>query len=206
MAYTKMEICSNALIRLGAAPIQSFVGEGDISTACENIYDMKVKYILNSYPWRFTLGFAQLSKISTLPSMQWKYKYNLPPDRIQDGLSGVYLSTDYNELPFKYFELIGDKLFCNEEAIWVKYQKDINEEDFPPYFTELMVGVMMVEIAFLVTDSVGLMQELKLTTYGTPSEHGVGGLTGTARQIDSRDTPTVTMNTDLLLAARFGSV
>jgi len=206
MAYTSIEICSNALLRLGAHPIQSFTEGTDIATACGNIYPMKARYILNSYPWRFSMKYAQLSRLSTTPSMQWKYQYNLPSDRIQDGFAGVYLTTNYNDIPFKNFELVGEHLLCNEEPIYVKYQQIVSEDNFPPYFRELMVGIMMVELAFLVTDNLGIRQEVKLEVYCTPSENGVGGLMGMARQIDSRDTPILTMNTDLLLAARFGGV
>lgn len=199
---TAIEICTNALVRLGASPIQSFDEGSDIATACELIYNQKKKYALNVYPWRFSMKFAQLSRLTAAPDAQWTYQFALPADRIQDGPAGVFTSSSVGAAPIQAFNLVGKRLMTDEPTIYIKYQYDVDEADFPPYFTELMVGVMMVELCYLVTDSNSLRQELKAEVYGTPSEGGLGGLVSNARTADSRDTPTLQIYSNYLLDIR----
>lgn len=204
MAFTAVEICANALVRLGATPIQSFTEGTDIATSCDNIYKMKAAYMLAIYPWRFTKKFAQLSRLTASPTAQWKYQFNLPADKLTAGLPTVFISSSVSSRPIQAYTIIGDVLMCDEDTLWVEYQADVDESEWAPYFTELMVSVMMVELSFLITDNASLRQELTTMTYGIPSEFGVGGVYGKAMALDSRDNPTIQVLDDILLEARFG--
>jgi hypothetical protein len=206
MAFTDVQICANALIRLGAHPIQSFDEGTDIATACDNIYKMKSDYMLSSYPWRFTMKFMQLSRTVAKPVAQWEHQFTLPADRIQSGPPAVYGSDGIMELPMKNYNIVGIHLVSNNPVIWVKYQSRVDESEWSPYFVELMTYVMMGELAVLVTDNASLKQTVDATTYGIPSEYGVGGLYGKAMALDSRDNPTTRLLDDTLLGARFGGV
>jgi len=204
MALTDVQICANALVRLGAQPIQSFSDGTDIATFCNTIYDSKKKYILSSYPWLFSMKFAQLSRDTARPAAQWKYQYTLPADRVKSGMPAVYTSSDEYAPPIKAWTIVGNKLMAHEKEIWVKYQYNVDESLWPEYFTELMINVMKAELAQLVTDNTQLYQEIKLEVYGTPTEGGFGGLVNIARSLDSRDAPTTYINDFTLVNARFG--
>lgn len=204
MAFTSVQICANALIRLGAQPIQSFDEGTDIATTCETIYEMKRDYILSSYPWSFTMKFAQLSRLTATPTAQWDYQFALPADRLSSGIVAVFTSEDTSALPIQAYNLVGNKLLSNETELWVKYQADTDETLWPAHFFELMTFVIMDELCINVTDNVGLKQTIQANTYGIPSEYGMGGLYGRAMSLDSRDYPTLQMSSDALLAARFG--
>ena len=204
MAFTAIEICSNALVRLGANPIQSFTEGTDIATSCDAIYKMKAAYMLSVYPWRFTKKFAQLSRLTVAPTAQWLYQYTLPADRLTAGLPAVFIEATAGAIPIQSYTIIGNVLMTDETVIWVEYQANIDESLWAPYFTEMMVSIMMVELSFLVTDNASLRQELTTMTYGIPSEFGVGGVYGKAMALDSRDNPTVQVLDDVLLEARFG--
>jgi hypothetical protein len=206
MALTDVEICANALVRLGAQPIQSFSDGTDVATFCETIYNQKKKYLLSSYPWRFSMKYLQLSRDSAAPTAQWSYQYTMPADRIQSGMPAVYTSSDVGAGSIRSFEIIGNKLMTDETEIWVQYQYDVDESLWPEYFTELMIMVMKVELAQLVTDNTQLYQETKLEVYGTPSEGGFGGLVNITRNLDSRDNPTIYITDFTLVNARFGGV
>lgn len=204
MAYTAIEVCSNALIRLGAQPIQSFTEGTDIATACSAIYNMKKEFMLASYPWRFTKKFTQLSRLVAAPTAQWTYQYSLPADRISAGLPAVFTSSTVGSYPIINYTIVGNKLMSDEPEIWVEYQANVDESVWPPYFVELMTFVMMDELCTNVTDNTGLKQTIQANTYGIPSEYGVGGLYGRAMSLDSRDNPTLQMYNNSLLEARFG--
>lgn len=203
MALTNIAICANALVRLGARPITSFSDGTDIATFCETIYTQKKKFLLSSYPWRFSMKYAQLSRLSDSPDAQWDYQFTLPADRVQAGMPVVYTSEDVGAAPIRDYEIVGNVLMTDEDEIWVKYQYNVDEALWPEYFTELMINVMKTELAYVVTDNAQLYQELKLEVYGTPSEGGFGGMVNMARNLDSRDNPTTYITDFTLINARF---
>lgn len=204
MAFTAVQICSNALIRLGAQPIQSFDEGTDIATTCDTIYSMKKEYMLAAYPWRFTKNFIQLSRLTLAPTAQWTYQFALPADRITAGLPTVYTTNQTYAIPVQDYTIIGDVLMSHLPELWVEYQAMVDESLWAPYFIELMTYVMMDELCFNVTDNASLKQIIQQTTYGIPSAQGVGGIYGKAMNLDSRDNPTTMVLDSVLLEARFG--
>lgn len=200
---TDIQICSNALLRLGAQPIQSFNDGTDIATFCKAIYEQKKIYLFSTFPWSFTMKFIQLSQKTLDPVAQWKYQYSLPADRVSSGMAAVYTTDSINASPINCYTIIGDALMTNEKEIWIRYQYNAHETLWPEYFTELMINVMRAELAQLVTDNTQLYQEIKLEVYGTPSEGGFGGLVNITRNLDSRDNPTIFIQDFSLINARF---
>lgn len=199
------EICANALVRLGQNPIQGFGDGTDIANSCQIIWDVKYKYILSMYPWRFSMNYAQLSRLITPPSQQWKYQFNLPSDRVQSGFPVVYTDASVGSSPLggAFYRIIGNVIMSNQSALFVQYQYDVPGDLWPSYFDELMINVMKVDLCYLVTDNTTLHNEIKRETYGTPTEAGVGGLMGIAMFLDSRDNPTTYIENFTLVNARF---
>jgi hypothetical protein len=204
MAFTDTEICSNALIRLGADPIQSFTEGTDIATTCGTIYKMKKEFMLAAYPWRFTKKYIQLSRLTAPPTAQWTYQFNLPADRLTAGLPAVYSTGRTYAIPVQEYTIVGNVLMSHHPELWVQYQATVDESLWAPYFVELMTYVMMDELCFYVTDNASLKQQINLVAYGPPSGGGVGGIYGKAMNLDSRDNPTTMVLDSVLLEARFG--
>lgn len=200
---TAIKICAEALTRLGATPIQSFEEETDLAVICENIYFTKVKHILSLFPWRFSFKYAQLSRLVDAPLLKWAYQYTLPADRVQSGFPEVYSENRVDALPTNDYELVGDVLMTNLPEVYVKYQYRVNEDFWPPYFVELIINVMLCELAYPVTENASLKSELFLETYGLPSEGGQGGLFNNAMNLDSRDNPTLVLSGNTLIDARY---
>ena len=205
MALTSVQICANALLRLGATPIQSFTDGTDLATICNGIYNQKKAYMLSSYPWSFSFKYIQLSRQTATPTAQWSYKFTLPADRVISGMPEIYSSSTVGAvpLPSDYYELVGNVLMSDETELWCKYQYNVDESLWPAYFTELMINIMKVELALPVTENTQLYQELKLETYGTPSEGGSGGLVNMTRFLDSRDNPVTYIRDQSLIIARY---
>ena len=136
---TPIGICSNALIRLSAEPIQAFNEGTTIANTCEALYDQKKHYIMSLFPWRFTMRFAQLSRLTTTPLLRYKYEYALPSDRVQGGMPFLVASEGTGNVSVSDYTILGTKLLCNLEAVFVQYQADVDEAEWPFYFTELMI-------------------------------------------------------------------
>ena len=206
MALSNVQICSNALVRLGAQPIESFTDGTDTATFCSTVYSPKRDFILGKIPWRFTLKFAQLSRLVAAPTAQWTYQYTLPADMLNSGFMAVYTSSSTGAIPIRNFTVLGNRLMTDESEIWVEYQYKVDESLWPSHFVELMINVMKAELCYLITDNGGLDQQFKQEVYGSPSEGGQGGLIGHAMFMDSRDNPTMQITDFSLINARFGGV
>jgi hypothetical protein len=204
MALTDIEICSNALIRLGAKPIQSFNDPSDTSVSCGAIYKIKRAYLLSSYVWGFSLKYSRLARQLVSPLIQWKNQFTLPTDKLHGGMMAVFNSPDPGVRHITGYSLIGQVLMSNYDDIYVEYQYDVDESLWTHNFTELMINIMMVDLCYLITDSSQLYQELRMATYGTPSEGGQGGLLSFTRSLDARDAPTMRLDDFSLLDARNG--
>ena len=200
---TPIGICSNALIRLSAEPIQAFDEGTTIANTCEALYHQKTRYIMSLYPWRFTMRFIQLSRLTTTPLLKYKYEYALPADRVQGGMPFIVAADGQGAMPINHYEIAGNKLLCNLEAVFVQYQADVDESEWPYYFTELIIEVMKTELTFPVTENGQMYQLASQETYGTPSEMGQGGLMGRSMFLDSRDAPTQVIDSNILLNDRF---
>ena len=206
MALTDVQICANALIRLGAQPIQSFSEETDLAAICSSVYPIKMEYLLSVFPWNFSLKFVQLSRMTTPPDMQYQYQFALPADRVIGGFPAVYLDNTVSSSPISDYRMVGNVLLANEDEIWVEYQYMVNEALWPYYFTELMINVMKAELCFIVTENSSYCSMLQEEVFGNPSDMNQGGLLAQAMFLDSRDNPTQQIADFSLIDARFGGI
>lgn len=206
MAVTDVSICSEALLRLGDATIASFTDGTDRATLCANIYPTRKDAILSSYDWRFTVTKEQLAIETTDPINEWANAFKLPSARIIDGPIAVFNSTQVGAGTITGFEIFGDQLFTNEAVIVVDYQTIVDESKWPKYFVEFMTKVLMVELAFPITDQANLREGLFKEVFGLPNEAGMGGMFAAARARNSRESPPVPIRDFTLINARFGGV
>ena len=181
---TKLSICSDALILLGASPLSSFSEGTDSAQICDRLYDDLKDSLIASYPWSWSFKKVQLARLTSTPVNEWKYQYALPGDRIA-GVRAVYASTATGISPIQYgWEIQGDKLDTSEETIVVDYQFSPNESALPTYFVQLLKYAMAAEIAETVTDQITKAQYYEQKAYGTPQENRRGGYFRVAANID----------------------
>lgn len=195
-----INICSNALIRLGVAPISSFT-EGEIGNTCGTIYPDFKQNILSTYPWRFTIEKVQLARLSAAPLNKWKYQYQLPSDLLV--LRAIYASDEVGVQPEYHFEKIGGVVLSDRTELWADYQKSVSESEFPVYFTEYLITALAATLAIAVTDQAELAQYFHGLAYGTANDNGNGGLFGKAKKIDAMQYPPSQVIPNDLIAERF---
>lgn len=181
---TKLSICSDALIMLGASPLSSFSEGTDAAQICDRLYDDLKDSLIASHPWSWSFKKVQLARLTSTPVNEWKYQYALPGDRLA-GVRAVYNSTATGIEPVKYgWEIQGDKIETSEETIIVDYQYAPNESILPKYFVQLLKYAMAAEIAETVTDQITKAQYYEQKAFGSPSENRRGGYFRVAANID----------------------
>ena len=201
---TKFDICSNALIQLGAEPIASFDDGTAIAQICATVYPAFKLYTLSTYPWLFTMKKQQLARLLETPLNEYRYAFQLPTDMLT--LRAMYNSGQVGAIPYIAYEIFGDgKVFTDSPKLYADYQYEVDENKFPHYFTEFMSTAFAAKIAMAVTENENLAALKKQEAFGSPSDNLSGGMFGVAKRIDSQQqSPQITPHFDLL-AARFGS-
>jgi hypothetical protein len=201
---TKFDICSNALIQLGAEPIASFDDGTAIAQICATVYPEFKLYTLSMYPWLFTMKKQQLARLLEAPLNEYRYAFQLPTDMLT--LRTIYDSGQVGAVAYTRYEIFGDgKVFSDSPELYADYQFEVDENKFPHYFVEFMSTAFAAKIAMAVTENEALAQLKHTQAFGSPSDNLSGGMYGVSKRIDSQQqSPQVTPNFDLL-AARFGS-
>lgn len=198
---TGVSICSDALILLGAKPISSFNDGTDESNTCDRLYSDVRDMTLSMYPWSFAYKKVQLSRLITTPTTEWRYEFQLPGDRLGNPRA-VYTSNVANSRPLKDWEIQGDKLLTNLEAVYIDYQYQTPEFAMPQYFVQLLKYMVAWHIAEPITEQGDKTLRWRQIAVGDPAENGRGGYARQAMVIDGKNQPVRVIEDYTLTAVR----
>lgn len=200
---TDVDIANNSLVRLGSKPVNSMsVTTGtDKEIAVAVIYQQQKEALLAMHSWRFSMNKVQLARVVGTPVNEWLYAYQLPTAMLS-GPRAVFNSGQRGAAPITEFEIFGDKLFTDQEEIYVDYQIDVDASKLPPWWVELLILACCGSFAPLVTDSTKLAQEYLQRAFGTPQEGMRGGYFQIAVGINAAMNPPNEISDNTLIDAR----
>ncbi len=141
MAYTKFQICSRALTRIGANPIASFDDSAaqTESRVAGREWDPFIEGVLTEHPWKFATKDAKLVHIATPARLKFKELWQLPSDILD--LHGIFLyESDGDDIPIPY-ERLEDKVatdYDETHELYARYVYKVPETLWPPYFVDLV--------------------------------------------------------------------
>lgn len=148
MALTNIEICSRALIRLGANPIAEFNDGSAESEVAYALYGSTKNALLSSYPWSFSTRQISLVQANNSPIADFKYAYNLPIDILRSISCG-----SGNRGRGIEFKILNGVLHTNYSDVILTYIAEIDEIDFPAFFTAALITKLAAEFSIPVTES-----------------------------------------------------
>jgi len=198
---TGVSICSDALIMLGAKAITSFNDGTDESSVCDRLYPDIRDSTLMMYPWSFSMKKIALARLVTTPTSFWKYEYQLPGDRLGNPHS-VRDSAAIGNFISAEWEIQGDKLLTNLEAVYIDYQYQTPEFAMPQYFVQLLKYQVAWHIAEPITEQSEKTSRWRQVALGEPSESGRGGYFRQAAVIDGKNQPVRVIEDYTLVAVR----
>ena len=185
---TKLSICSDSLIMLGASPLSSFSDGTDAAQICDRLYDDIRDPGLQLKPWVFTLKKSQVARTVNTPASEWKYEYQLPSDRLGSGVRALFSTADAGATPLvEGWEIQGDVILTDQTTVYVDYQFRPSEDVMPTYFCQLLKYWLAWHFAEGVTDQITKAQYFQLIACGSPSENMRGGMTRQAMAIDGQN-------------------
>lgn len=185
---TKLSICSDALIMLGASPLSSFSDGTDEAQVADRLYDDVRDTIIMQYPYSWTIQKTKIARLADTPINEWKYKYQLPGDMLGNP-KAVFNTSSVGANSIRDFEIYSAGLFTNLEDVWIDYQYLPEPAEFPPYFVRLLKTALAAEFAEPITDQITKADYFHSKAYGAPSDNMRGGLVRVAINIDGADQP-----------------
>lgn len=197
---TKLTICSDAMIMLGAAPISSFAEATDAAKVADRLYDDIRDTLLQQYEWSWSVKKVKLARLEAAPLNEWKYAYALPGDML--GLPrALFISSQPGARPMRDYEIYGTSVFCNYEDVWIDCQTRIDESRMPSYFVRVLKAACASAFAIPVADSSSKADFFHAMAYGSAADNMRGGLMRVAMNIDG-NRPSQAIEDFTLIAVR----
>lgn len=149
-----IDVCSRALILIGADPITSFDDNTNEALVASNMYEDIARSSLVNSRWRFSTNQVVMNRLTAAPTGRYDAAYQLP-----SGWLMTHTVTQ-NDNPIDY-QIYGDKVFCDVDSTAVlvlDYTYRAEEQDWPSYFT------VAVEYELATVFSVSLARDQQLAT------------------------------------------
>ncbi len=148
MIVTSIDLCSRALIKIGANSISSFEEGTAEAHVAASIYPAIRDGLLSMHPWNFALAQKRLAKLADSPVADYPYCYPLPQDSLRIISAGA--GTRGRGVPYR----IQQRTLCtHSNDIVLTYIYRAAEADFPPFFNLALIARLAAEFCIPLTDS-----------------------------------------------------
>lgn len=188
-ASSPVDVCSRALILIGADPISSFDDGNNEALVSSNMYEDVARASLVNTRWRFATNQVVLNRLTDPPTGRFDAAYQLPTGWLMTHVVTV------NDFPIDY-QTYGNKLFCNEASnstLVLDYTYRADEADWPSYFT------LAVEYELASVFAVSLARDQSLATLMTQQ---AAASMMKARNLDSQQQTTRKLTTNRFITNR----
>lgn len=147
MADTALDICSRALVMIGADPITSFQSNTTPSKVAATLYEPTVRAMLTKR-WGFARTTQELSLLADAPDGNiWDAAYAMPAEAL------VVHRVEIAGLPIRY-ERFENQIRCNAgpaDTVVMTFIRRVDETEFPAYFVGALELELAARFAFPVT-------------------------------------------------------
>lgn len=154
MAASAISICSNALLMLGARPINDFAEDSDHAVLCANVYPTVRAALLRRHPWNVTMHSVALSPSVTPPVMDFAYRFPLPGDCLR-----IWQIGRRGERPS--YRVEGRSILADENPLLMRYCRDVSEGDWDAQLVHLATLAMQASLAYAVTKSSAIRESAR---------------------------------------------
>ena len=158
MATAEVDIANSALAKLGAPLITALTDSVRAATLCNERYEACRDKLLASHPWNFATKRTELAATVDEPEFDYTTEFALPADclrvldtnlvegeewEVENGVSGARV------------------LVCNSSTCKIKYIKKVTDVTlYPPYFEEVLAILLAADIAYAITQSNTVKQDM----------------------------------------------
>jgi hypothetical protein len=155
MSLTAIELCSAALVKIGARPIQTFDEPSAEAEVAKRLYTLNLDALLSAHPWSFTLSQLELVPEPEAPQADFAYGFTLPADCLKVLSAGVGGSGRG-----LVYRVQGGQLLANASAITITYQRRVAEEALPAFFLPALLARLAAEFCLPLTEGTARAESL----------------------------------------------
>jgi hypothetical protein len=154
MASSAVQICSNALLLLGAQTINAFNEENDRAKLASNLWENCRDAVLRSHPWNCAVKRVALAADVDAPAFEWTAQFTLPGDFLR-------LLSIGEEGEIIAFQLEAGKILCDEDPVNLRYLfRNENVTSWDSLLVEAMTAYMAMTMAYPITKSASVQETM----------------------------------------------
>ena len=189
VASSGIDICSRALILIGANPITSFQDATTEANVAVNVYEDVARAALVNSRFRFATNQEKLPLLSSVPTGRFDVAHQLPTDLL------MLHAVTVNDNPIEY-SVYGEKVFSDSattDELIADYTFRANEKTWPSYFT------LAVEYSLAIIFATSIARDSSLATLmQTQAER----MMAKARNLDSQQQTTRKLTSSRFITSR----
>jgi len=157
---TSISISNKSLIKCGATTIASFTEGSHEANVCSAMYDMVKKGLLYYTFWNFANKKTELNLLAETPvDLSYTKAHSIPGDVIK--IKGIF---DSQGETVQDYSVEGQKIYSNEDTVFLEFVEDMEEQYFPVFFIEALVAKMAYEINEAIT-GIGTLSDRLLNDF-----------------------------------------
>lgn len=147
MALSSIELCSTALVKLGASAISSFEDGTPEADIAARLYPVTRDGLLSAHPWSFAVVQRSLARLAETPIADYAHAFQLPAD----FLKAISAGGDGRGRGLTY-RINGRRLLANSERVTLTYIFRPSEGDFPAFFDSTLIARLAAELCLPLTE------------------------------------------------------
>jgi hypothetical protein len=149
MAASEVKIANVALTLLSSSRIMALDEDSENARKVNAIWEFERDELLECHNWNFAKTQAELALLSTTPTIDWYYSFQLPTDCVRF----VRLHND------EAAQVYGNKLYTNQDSAKIEYVKRVTDaSQFSPGFSMALAFRLARSLAYGITQSTSVAQ------------------------------------------------
>ncbi len=147
MTLSDAEICSVALVKIGASGIASFADDTLEADVASRMYEVTLRGLITSHPWHFTLAESDLQPVDEPAQAGYAAVFALPADQLRIlSAGGGHRARGLD------YRVAGDRLYCNSSRVVLSYQRRPETVAFPAFFVQALIARLAAEFCLPLTE------------------------------------------------------
>ncbi|MEQ8966179.1 MAG: hypothetical protein RID91_10165 [Azospirillaceae bacterium] len=148
MALSAVALCGRALLKIGAAAIQSFDEKSAEAEVAGALYAPLRDALLSAHPWSFATRQARLARLDGAPVADYAHAFQLPADFLRALSAGR--APGGRGLDYRIAER---RLHTDAEEVVLTYVFRPGEADTPAFFDQALIARLAAELCIPLTES-----------------------------------------------------
>lgn len=149
MPLSDVALCSRALLKIGAHPLQSFYDDRIEAEIALALYQPTRDALLSAYPWRFATTQTSLPRLHNPPQADYPYAFQLPANLLRVLSAGHGAHSDGLA-----YRIVGNTIQTTRGSISLNYIYRPDESETPPFFEQVLIAQLAAEFCLPLTENV----------------------------------------------------